>query len=197
MFGLCGDMGCAPSPRHLLWFLLLPDPCKALQCRPKERCKTKGKQAMCVPSLVATCWGWGDPHYHTFDGLDFDFQGTCTYTMAESCGNDARLVPFKVEGKNDLRGGVKSVSYVSLANIKVYGQQVSIHRKERGKVRVSWPKMDGKLAFSPPLFSPISSPPPSQSVHLLHHVQHLLPLQQAHQYFWLKKKKKSNWTVEF
>ncbi|XP_076216831.1 IgGFc-binding protein isoform X3 [Aptenodytes patagonicus] len=113
------------------------NPCKALQCRPKERCKLKDGQAKCVPSLVATCWGWGDPHYHTFDGLDFDFQGTCTYTMAESCGNDTRLVPFRVEGKNDIRGGVKSVSYVSLANIKVYGQHVSIHRKELGKVRVN------------------------------------------------------------
>ncbi|XP_074991089.1 IgGFc-binding protein [Calonectris borealis] len=113
------------------------NPCKALRCRPKERCKLKDGQAKCVPSLVATCWGWGDPHYHTFDGLDFDFQGTCTYTMAESCGNDTRLVPFKVEGKNDIRGGVKSVSYVSLTNIKVYGQHVSIHRKEVGKVRVN------------------------------------------------------------
>lgn len=147
-----------PSPGHLPWFLpwflLLPDPCKALQCRPKERCKLKGSQATCVPSLVATCWGWGDPHYHTFDGLDFDFQGTCTYTMAESCGNDTRLVPFKVEGKNDIRGGVKSVSYVSLTNIKVYGQHISIHRKEVGKVRVSWPKMEGKWAFPRLFFHP-------------------------------------------
>ncbi|XP_010128119.1 PREDICTED: IgGFc-binding protein-like, partial [Chlamydotis macqueenii] len=113
------------------------NPCKALQCRPKERCKWKDGKAKCVPSLVATCWGWGDPHYHTFDGLDFDFQGTCTYTMAESCGNDTRLVPFKVEGKNDIRGGVKSVSYVTLTNIKVYGQQVTVRQKEVGKVRVN------------------------------------------------------------
>ncbi|XP_074710555.1 IgGFc-binding protein [Strix uralensis] len=113
------------------------NPCKALRCRPKEKCKFTGRQARCVPSLVSTCWAWGDPHYKSFDGLNFDFQGTCTYTMAESCGNDTTLVPFKVEGKNDIRGGVKSVSYVGLANIKVYGQHVSIHRKEVGKVRVN------------------------------------------------------------
>ncbi|XP_055560840.1 IgGFc-binding protein, partial [Falco cherrug] len=113
------------------------NPCKALQCRPKERCKVKDGQVKCVPSQVNTCWAWGDPHYRTFDGLDFDFQGTCTYTMAESCGNDTTLVPFKVEGKNNIRGGVKSVSYVSLANIKVYGQEISIRQKEVGKVRVN------------------------------------------------------------
>nr|XP_038028058.1 IgGFc-binding protein isoform X2 [Anas platyrhynchos] len=113
------------------------NPCKALQCRPKETCKFEDGQAKCVPSLVATCWGWGDPHYHTFDGLDFDFQGTCTYTMAESCGSDTRLVPFKVEAKNNVRGGVKSVSYINLANIEVYGQQISIRQKEVGKIRVN------------------------------------------------------------
>lgn len=158
--GLRDETGCAPHqntpPRA---FLLLPDPCKALQCRPKETCKFEEGQAKCVPSLVASCWGWGDPHYHTFDGLDFDFQGTCTYTMAESCGNDTRLVPFKVEAKNNLRGGVKSVSYINLANIEVYGQQISIRQKEVGKIRVSWLKT-GRIGFSPSPFSPVSSPSP-------------------------------------
>uniref|UniRef100_A0A672TGZ4 VWFD domain-containing protein n=1 Tax=Strigops habroptila TaxID=2489341 RepID=A0A672TGZ4_STRHB len=120
------------------------NPCKALRCRPKERCKLKDGQAKCVPSMVATCWAWGDPHYHTFDGLDFDFQGTCTYTMVESCGNDTSLVPFKVESKNNIRGGVKSISYVSLVNVKVYGQRISIHQKEMGKVR-----LDGVVTLLP------------------------------------------------
>ncbi|NWS78665.1 FCGBP protein, partial [Crotophaga sulcirostris] len=102
-----------------------------------ERCRLKDGQPKCVPSLVATCWGWGDPHYHTFDGLDFDFQGTCTYTMAESCGPDPTLVPFKVEAKNEVRGGVNSVSYVGLANVKVYEQLVTVRRREVGKVRVN------------------------------------------------------------
>ncbi|XP_066062055.1 IgGFc-binding protein-like [Chamaea fasciata] len=113
-------------------------PCKSLHCRPKERCRPHGAQSRCVPALVATCWAWGDPHFRTFDGLDFDFQGTCTYTMAESHGNDPGLVvPFRVEAKNDIRGGIQSVSYVSLVNVDVYGQRISFRRNEVGKVRVN------------------------------------------------------------
>ncbi|RMC09520.1 hypothetical protein DUI87_13672 [Hirundo rustica rustica] len=112
-------------------------PCKSLQCRPKERCRPRGAQSRCVPALVATCWAWGDPHFRTFDGLDFDFQGTCTYTMAESHGNDPGLVPFRVEAKNDIRGGIQSMSYVSLVNVDVYGQRISFRQNEDGKVRVN------------------------------------------------------------
>ncbi|XP_059334435.1 IgGFc-binding protein-like [Ammospiza nelsoni] len=115
----------------------LPDPCKSLHCRPKERCRPRGAQSRCVPALVATCWAWGDPHFQTFDGLDFDFQGTCTYTMAESHGNDPGLVPFRVQAKNDIRGGIQSVSYVSLVKVDVYGQRISFHRNENGRVRVN------------------------------------------------------------
>ncbi|XP_064499952.1 IgGFc-binding protein-like isoform X1 [Pseudopipra pipra] len=120
------------------------NPCKSLRCRPKERCRPRGSESRCVPALVATCWAWGDPHFRTFDGLEFDFQGTCTYTMAESHGNDPRLEPFRVEARNDIRGGIRSVSYVSVVNIDVYGQRVSFHHNEDGKVRVN-----GELALLP------------------------------------------------
>ncbi|XP_077193119.1 IgGFc-binding protein [Paroedura picta] len=112
------------------------DPCKALKCRPKETCKVENHQATCVPDFTASCWGWGDPHYHTFDGLNFDFQGTCTYIIAKYCGNDSTLVPFSVEEKNDNRGN-QAVSYVRLVNIYVYGYKISIHKQETGRIRVN------------------------------------------------------------
>ncbi|XP_015265735.1 PREDICTED: IgGFc-binding protein-like [Gekko japonicus] len=112
------------------------DPCKALKCRPKETCKVENHQATCVPDFSASCWGWGDPHYHTFDGRDFDFQGTCTYIIAKYCGNDSTLVPFSVEEKNDNRGN-QAVSYVRLVNIYVYGYKISIYKQESGRIRLN------------------------------------------------------------
>ncbi|XP_060132429.1 IgGFc-binding protein [Zootoca vivipara] len=112
------------------------DPCKALKCRTKEMCKLEDGRATCVPNYNETCWGWGDPHYHTFDGKDFDFQGTCTYTIAKYCSNDTTLVPFTVEAKNDHRGS-QTMSYVRQANIYVYGHSISIRRKEAGRIRLN------------------------------------------------------------
>uniref|UniRef100_A0A8C3SMJ9 Fc fragment of IgG binding protein n=1 Tax=Chelydra serpentina TaxID=8475 RepID=A0A8C3SMJ9_CHESE len=113
------------------------DPCKSLRCRTKETCKVENSRATCVPDYKATCWGWGDPHYHTFDGLNFDFQGTCTYTLAKYCGSDNTLEPFAIDEKNDNRGGNQVVSYVRLTNIYVYGYNISIHKGEVGKVRLN------------------------------------------------------------
>lgn len=92
-------------------------------------------EAECVPLYTGTCWAWGDPHYRTFDGFAFDFQGACNYIISKTCGNLDGLVPFSITEKNDYRGN-KQVSYVKEVHISVYGYTITIHKNQIGHVMV-------------------------------------------------------------
>lgn len=112
------------------------DPCRAANCRPKEKCKLVKGEAVCFPQYTGTCWAWGDPHYHTYDGYNFDFQGTCKYVISQTCGDLDGLVPFSVTERNENRGN-KAVSYVREVDVTVYGYTITVRRNQVGKVTVS------------------------------------------------------------
>ncbi|KAG8506063.1 IgGFc-binding protein, partial [Galemys pyrenaicus] len=139
----CKEHSCKPEedcqPSGGILSCIAKDPCQNVICRPHETCKEKDGEGVCVPSYEDTCWLWGDPHYHSFDGQDFDFQGTCDYVLATTTcpGVSVQdLMPFTVTTKNENRGN-PAVSYVRQVTVSTLGVNISIHKDEVGKVRVN------------------------------------------------------------
>ena len=135
---------------------ILSDPCEDTACREKENCVVMNNKAICVAQSKSTCRAVGDPHYLTFDGERFDFQGTCSYVMATVVKSEPGLIPFTVLTKNNHRGN-KRVSFVMKVSVTVYGLTVVIST-HKGKVEVSnkrpegndqsWARFHGKFGQS-------------------------------------------------
>ncbi|XP_028436614.1 IgGFc-binding protein [Perca flavescens] len=110
------------------------DPCAEVHCRVKEHCNVSQGQGVCVPDSKATCWATGDPHYRTFDGWDYSFQGTCTYVLVNTTGLDPSLPKVTVTSKNELRGNDVG-SFVRSLTVEILGHRIFIPT-DRGVVLV-------------------------------------------------------------
>lgn len=73
---------------------------------------------------------FGDPHYNTFDGRAFNFQGTCQYVLAKDC---SRAASFQVLVQNDARrtqaySWTKSIELVLSTGTISLGQHLTVRR---------------------------------------------------------------------
>ncbi|XP_051955226.1 IgGFc-binding protein [Xyrauchen texanus] len=109
------------------------DLCSNHKCREKEYCTVKNNEAVCVAKSKASCMAMGDPHYKTFDGNHFSFQGTCSYTLLKTSGKDSTLTPFNIVNKNEMLNDSFG-SYIKSASVKVRGHDITFIQGNRNRV---------------------------------------------------------------
>lgn len=110
--------------------------CQAFSCGPYEECKLSDGIRKCHPIGSATCSASGDPHYISFDGLRFDFQGTCTYTLVKATRTSSTLIPFTINVENVAWGNGK-VSVTKMVSVEVYNITLTLLQNKKGQVKVS------------------------------------------------------------
>ncbi|XP_023805555.1 IgGFc-binding protein [Oryzias latipes] len=107
--------------------------CVPHSCGPDEACRVVDGEFGCHPNPHGTCSASGDPHYLTFDGKTYDFQGTCRYVLAEVCNSSSGLHQFSVEAKNEPWNGLP-VSITAEVAVSVWGYKVWMFSNNRVEV---------------------------------------------------------------
>ncbi|NWV59278.1 FCGBP protein, partial [Malurus elegans] len=110
--------------------------CFNASCPVGQYCGVQNGKPVCLEHSYGICHVHGDPHYKTFDKVTHNFMGNCTYTLAKVCSNTTSLPYFNVEAKNEHRGNTR-VSYVREVTVEVYGQRITILKKEKSQVLVN------------------------------------------------------------
>ena len=96
------------------------------------------------PAPEGVCTVFGDPHYKTFDGKIFNFQGSCKYLLTRDCSKEAAASQnstFSIRITNDARDTL-AFSWLRTVTVRLGSTKVSLLQKMRVKV-------DGKKVTLP------------------------------------------------
>ncbi|XP_059195875.1 IgGFc-binding protein-like [Centropristis striata] len=119
--------------------------CERTGCRTGEICSVVDGVQDCYPVEFKKCTARGDPHFRSFDGRKFDFQGNCVYNLASVRGKHTGLEHFEVSLENNNRGN-KRVSYAKVVTVKLYGNTYTLSVGYSGKVLVDG--LENSLPYS-------------------------------------------------
>lgn len=118
--------------------------CQEIKCRSNEELVRPPGE--CCPKCIeaaGTCTVFGDPHFKTFDGKFFSFQGSCKYLLAADCHDHS----FSIRLTNDARTTNRS-SWTKTITLKMGSIRVNLGQKMRIKVngtRVALPYSEGPI----------------------------------------------------